>query len=162
MADDVTPPAAPPATTPVAAPAETPVATPVAAPGEAPEEGVTVYEAVGGMPFFQRLAAAFYEGIAVDPVLLPMYPSDDMEGAQHRLTLFLAQFWGGPLTYMEERGHPMLRARHMPFPVGPTERDHWLLHMSAAVERLTPPGEVRDAMMNYFVMAAEAMRNKDD
>jgi len=123
------------------------------------DDTVTVYEAVGGTPFFERLVNAFYEGIETDAVLRPMYPDDDMDGARHRLTLFLVQFWGGPTTYMEERGHPMLRARHMPFPIGSAARDHWLMHMAAAVERTTEPGEVRDALMNYFVPAAEAMRN---
>lgn len=123
------------------------------------EELITLYEAVGGMPFFERLVDAFYEGIAADPVLLPMYPADDMDGAKRRLTLFLGQYWGGPMTYNEERGHPMLRRRHMPFQVGPTERDHWLLHMAAAVERTTQPGQVRDLLMGYFVPAADAMRN---
>lgn len=123
------------------------------------DEGITLYEAVGGMPFFERLVAAFYEGVEHDPVLRPLYPDDDMAGAQRRLSLFLAQYWGGPPTYMEERGHPMLRMRHMPFHVGPTERDHWLLHMAAAVERCTEPGEVRDMLMGYFVPAAEHLRN---
>ncbi len=123
------------------------------------DDEVTVYEAAGGMPFFERLVDAFYEGVVTDTVLRPLYPEDDLDGARHRLTLFLAQYWGGPQTYMEERGHPMLRARHMPFAVGPTERDHWLLHMAAAVERCTEPGSVRDALMAYFVTAAEHMRN---
>jgi hemoglobin len=123
------------------------------------DDTVTVYEAVGGTPFFERLVDAFYEGVEADALLRPMYPADDMDGARHRLMLFLVQYWGGPTTYMEERGHPMLRARHMPFPIGSAERDHWLLHMAAAVERTTEPGEVRDALMNYFVPAAEAMRN---
>ena len=73
---------------------------------------MTLYEAVGGMPFFEELVDAFYEGVMPDPVLGPLYPPDDVDGARHRLTLFLAQYWGGPQTYMEERGHPMLRARH--------------------------------------------------
>lgn len=120
---------------------------------------VTLYDAAGGMPFFEHLVAAFYEGVRTDPVLRPLYPDDDMEGAQRRLTLFLAQYWGGPTTYMEERGHPKLRMRHMPFRVGPAERDHWLLHMAAAVERCTEPGPVRDALMGYFVPAAEHLRN---
>lgn len=122
------------------------------------DNGVTLYEAAGGMPFFERLVELFYVGIKGDPVLRPMYPDDDMEGAQRRLTLFLAQFWGGPMTYMEERGHPMLRARHMPFPIGPDERDRWLVCMAAAVEELTQPGDIRDLLMGYFVPAAEAMR----
>ncbi|MEY4175471.1 MAG: hypothetical protein RI900_2636 [Actinomycetota bacterium] len=122
-------------------------------------EQVTLYEAVGGLPFFQRLVDAFYEGVMPDPVLGPLYPPDDIAGAKHRLSLFLAQYWGGPHTYMEERGHPMLRMRHMPFRIGPTERDHWLLHMAAAVERCTEPGEIRDMLMGYFVPAAEHLRN---
>jgi hemoglobin len=120
---------------------------------------VTLYEAVGGMPFFERLVAEFYEGVIVDAVLRPLYPDDDLDGARHRLTLFLAQYWGGPTTYMEERGHPMLRARHMPFTVGAAERDHWLLCMAEAVERCTTPGTVRDRLMAYFVNAADHMRN---
>ncbi len=123
------------------------------------DDGVTLFEAVGGMPVFERLVDAFYEGVVTDAVLRPLYPDDDLDGARRRLTLFLAQYWGGPHTYMEERGHPMLRARHMPFQVGPAERDHWLLHMSAAVERCTEPGEIRDMLMGYFVPAAEHLRN---
>ena len=122
-------------------------------------EGVTLYEAVGGMLFFERLVARFYDGITADPVLRPMYPEDDMAGAQRPLALLPVQYWGGPTTYMEERGHPRLRMRHMPFHVGPAERDHWLLHMAAAVERVTEPGPVRDALMDYFVPAAEHLRN---
>jgi hemoglobin len=123
------------------------------------EAGVTLYEAVGGMPFFERLVGAFYEGVEHDAVLRPLYPDDDMAGAKRRLSLFLGQYWGGPTTYMEERGHPMLRMRHAPFQVGAAERDHWLLHMAAAVERCTPAGEIRDMLMGYFVPAAEHMRN---
>lgn len=122
-------------------------------------EAVSLYDAAGGMPFFAALVDAFYAGIVTDAVLLPLYPSDDLDGARHRLTLFLAQYWGGPTTYMEERGHPKLRLRHMPFHVGPAERDHWLLHMAAAVEQVTEPGPIRDALMNYFVPAAEHLRN---
>lgn len=123
------------------------------------DDKVTLFEAVGGLPFFERLVEAFYEGVMPDPVLGPLYPPDDIAGARRRLSLFLAQYWGGPHTYMEERGHPMLRMRHMPFRIGSTERDHWLLHMAAAVERCTEPGEVRDMLMGYFVPAAEHLRN---
>lgn len=122
-------------------------------------KSVTLYEAVGGMPFFERLVELFYVGVRADPVLRPMYPEDDMEGAQRRLALFLAQYWGGPMTYNEERGHPMLRARHMPFPIGPAERDRWLVCMAAALEELTEPGQVRDLLIGYFAPAADAMRN---
>ena len=98
----------------------------------------TLYSRVGGMPFFEELVDDFYAGVAHDGVLLPLYPErPDLRGARHRLTLFLAQYWGGPTTYMDERGHPRLRMRHMPFHVGALERDRWLVHMAAAVER--PP-----------------------
>ncbi len=116
------------------------------------------------MPFFETLVDAFYEGVVTDEVLLPLYPEHpDLTGARHRLTLFLAQYWGGPTTYMEERGHPRLRMRHVPFHVGPLERDRWLVHMAAAVEhvcdeRSTPDGIV-DELMAYFVPAAEHLRN---
>jgi hemoglobin len=116
------------------------------------------------MAFFEHLVDAFYEGVATDDVLLPLYPEQpDLTGARHRLTLFLAQYWGGPQTYMDERGHPKLRMRHFPFHVGPLERDRWLLHMSAAVERTCTDesiGEaIADEMMAYFVPAAEHLRN---
>jgi hemoglobin len=120
----------------------------------------TLYDRVGGMPFFERLVDRFYEGVVTDPVLLPLYPEqDDLAGARHRLTLFLAQYWGGPTTYMEERGHPRLRMRHMPFRVGPDERDRWLLHMADAVEATTDDPEVRLTLLRYFVPAAEHLRN---
>ena len=119
----------------------------------------TLYDAVGGMPFFERLVDAFYEGVATDQVLRPLYPAGDLSVSRRHLTLFLAQYWGGPTTYNDERGHPKLRLRHMPFHVGPAERDHWLLHMGAAVEQVTEPGDVRDALMNYFVPAADHLRN---
>jgi len=110
------------------------------------------------MSFFVALVDAFYEGVAADAVLRPMYPDDLTESRRH-LALFLAQYWGGPQTYSEERGHPRLRLRHMPFRVGVAERDHWLLHMAAAVERTTDSEAVRATLMNYFVAAAEHLRN---
>lgn len=121
---------------------------------------VTVYEAVGGMPFFERLVARFYEGVAADEVLRPMYP-EDLGAPTRHLTLFLAQYWGGPLTYDEERGHPRLRMRHAPFAIGPEARDRWLVHMRAAVVALAPPPPARDALLDHFGTAAEAMRNRD-
>jgi hemoglobin len=125
-------------------------------------EGPTLYEAVGGLPFFERLVAAFYAGVAEDPAILKVYPNpEDLGPARRRLTLFLAQYWGGPTTYSQERGHPRLRARHFPFEIGPLERDRWLVHMSAAIERVDPPPAVRDELERYFGMAAEAMRNQD-
>ncbi len=116
------------------------------------------------MAFFERLVDAFYEGVATDEVLLPLYPEQpDLAGARHRLTLFLAQYWGGPTTYLEERGHPRLRMRHLPFSIGPLERDRWLVHMAAAVETvcddLLEPGGIADELMAYFVPSAEHLRN---
>ena len=122
---------------------------------------LTVYDRVGGMPFFENLVDRFYEGVAADPVLRPVYPEQDLAGARHRLTLFLAQYWGGPRTYDEERGHPRLRMRHFPFAIGPAERDRWLVHMRAAIADLAPPTDVAEALDRYFDNAAEAMRNRE-
>ena len=123
---------------------------------------VSFYEQVGGMPFFERLVDAFYEGVVTDDVLLPLYPEpDDLAPARRRLTLFLAQYFGGPHTYLEERGHPMLRRRHFPFPIGPLQRDRWLVHMAAAVEATSDDPEVRARLLSYFVPAAEHLRNDD-
>lgn len=122
---------------------------------------LTVYERVGGMPFFERLVDRFYDGVAADPVLRPVYPEQDLAGARHRLTLFLAQYWGGPRTYDDERGHPRLRMRHAPFAIDGAARDRWLVHMRAAIAELAPPADVADAFERYFDNAAEAMRNRD-
>jgi hemoglobin len=112
------------------------------------------------MAFFEKLVEVFYEGIATDEVLLPLYPEQsDLTGARERLHLFLAQYWGGPTTYMEQRGHPRLRMRHMPFVIGALERDRWLIHMAAAVEAATQDPEIRAELMAYFVPAAEHLRN---
>lgn len=120
----------------------------------------TVYERVGGIEFFERLVDAFYEGVATDPVLLPLYPDQaDLGPARRRLTLFLAQYWGGPSTYSDERGHPRLRMRHMPFHVGPLERDRWLHHMVNAVDRVTDDLDLQRVLLGYFVPAAEHLRN---
>ena len=120
----------------------------------------TLYEAVGGMPFFEGLVAHFYADVADDQVLRPLYP-EDLEPPTRHLTLFLAQYWGGPTTYDAERGHPRLRMRHAPFAVGPGERDRWLLHMRAAVDAMDPPKPARRALLEYFETAAEAMRNRE-
>ena len=121
---------------------------------------VPLFDAVGGMAFFERLVDDFYDGVAADEVLAPLYPeAPDFSGARRRLTLFLAQYWGGPGTYSRLRGHPRLRMRHFPFPIGPRERERWMVHMTAAVERNTPEGAVRDALLRYFVSASEQMVN---
>jgi len=122
----------------------------------------TLYELAGGMSFFEALVDRFYEGVAGDPELLSLYPEPgDLAGARHRLTLFLAQYWGGPRTYDEERGHPRLRMRHVPFAIGPAERDLWLAHMREAVAFVEAPPGVAERLLAYFEMAAEAMRNRD-
>ena len=122
----------------------------------------TVFDAAGGMSFFERLVDVFYDGVAADPDLLRVYPQpEDLGPARHRLALFLAQYWGGPSTYSEERGHPRLRMRHFPFEIGPAERDRWLIHMRAAIDQVSPPAEVRAELERYFGTAAEAMRNRD-
>jgi hemoglobin len=120
----------------------------------------SVYEQVGGMPFFERLVDAFYAGVAGDEVLAPLYPEQpDFTGARHRLALFLAQYWGGPSTYSQERGHPALRMRHMRFKVGPAERDRWLQHMASAVDEVCDDPSIADELMRYFASAAEHLRN---
>lgn len=124
-------------------------------------EELSLYDAAGGMPFFESLVDRFYEGVAGDPLLRPLYPEPDLAGARHRLTLFLAQYWGGPRTYDEERGHPRLRMRHAPFAIGPAERDAWLRHMREAISWTDPPPAVAARLHAYIDMAAEAMRNRD-
>jgi hemoglobin len=122
----------------------------------------TLYDAVGGLPFFERLVGRFYDAVAADPILLPLYPQqDDLGPARRRLTLFLAQYWGGPRTYDQERGHPRLRQRHFSFEIGPEARDRWLLHMRAAMEGENLAPEIAAQLHAYFDMAAEAMRNRD-
>ena len=120
----------------------------------------TLYHRAGGTPFFEALVGRFYAGVAEDPILRPVYPEPELAGARHRLTLFLIQYWGGPTTYDQERGHPRLRMRHAPFAIGPVERDRWLVHMRAAVAEIAPPPEVAAELERYFAMAAEAMRNR--
>ncbi|MEM7324587.1 MAG: globin [Actinomycetota bacterium] len=121
----------------------------------------TVYEAVGGDPFFHGLAERFYEGVAQDPELLAMYPNpDDLTDAIDHLALFLIQYWGGPTTYSDSRGHPRLRMRHMPFAIGQRERDAWVHHMTNAV--LTAPDldeAITARFLDYFTMAADHLIN---
>ena len=102
-------------------------------------QAVSFYEAVGGEEFFTRLVHRFYQGVAEDPMLRPVYPAKDLGPAEEHLRLFLMQYWGGPRTYDEERGHPRLRMRHAPFAIGPVARDRWLAHMRAAIAGMAPP-----------------------
>ena len=123
------------------------------------DESTPLYELVGGSAFFEGLVDHFYEGVAADPVLRRLYPEDDLGPAKERLTLFLVQYWGGPTTYSDTRGQPMLRRRHFPFAIGPLERDHWLQWMLAAVDAMAPSADVKVQLVKYFVPAADAMRN---
>lgn len=117
------------------------------------------YARVGGRPTFERLVRRFYEGVRTDDVLWPMYPEDDLEGAIQRLTGFLEQYWGGPTTYSQERGHPRLRMRHMPFKVNPDARDRWLQHMRVAVDELELSPLHEATLWGYLDRAAHAMVN---
>jgi hemoglobin len=121
---------------------------------------MSLFEEVGGSQFFDRLVDRFYEGVATDDVLLPLYPEQsDLSGAKKRLTLFLQQYWGGPTTYSDERGHPRLRQRHFPFVIGQLERDRWMVHMMAAVDELSPNESVHKQLAEYMEMASTAMIN---
>ena len=121
---------------------------------------MSLFEEVGGSQFFDRLVDRFYAGVATDDVLLPLYPEQsDLSGAKERLTLFLQQYWGGPTTYSDERGHPRLRQRHFPFVIGERERDRWMVHMMAAVDELSPNETVRQQLTEYMTMASTAMIN---
>lgn len=119
----------------------------------------TFYEAVGGHETFVRLVDRFYEGVATDPLLRPMYPEEDLTGAKWRLRAFLEQYWGGPTTYSEQRGHPRLRMRHAPFKVNPAARDRWLHHMRVAVDELQLPPMYEATLWDYLERAAHSMIN---
>jgi hemoglobin len=133
-----------------------------AAPGPArrptPEE---TFAAMGGERTFRELVARFYEGVAQDPVLRPMYPEEDLEPAKDRLTWFLVQYWGGPPRYGQERGHPRLRMRHASFAIGEAERDAWLRHMREALESLDLQEPARTTLWSYLENAADALRNRE-
>ncbi|MFC0865306.1 globin [Sphaerimonospora cavernae] len=123
------------------------------------EQTESFYDAVGGEETFRRLVHRFYEGVATDPLLRPMYPEDDLDGAEERLRLFLIQYWGGPNTYSERRGHPRLRMRHVPFVIGERERDAWLGHMQDAIHSLELPPERAEQLWKYLVYAAYSLVN---
>jgi len=123
-------------------------------------ETISLYEAIGGEPAFRRLVHRFYQEVAADPELRPVYPSRDLGPAEEHLRLFLIQYWGGPATYNERRGHPRLRMRHAHFAIGPAERDAWLGHMRTALDELELD-EVHDAQLwEYLVMAAHSLVNQ--
>ncbi len=124
-----------------------------------PERPVTFFEAVGGEETFRRLVERFYAGVAADPVLRALYPEDDLGPAAERLRMFLIQYWGGPTTYSNQRGHPRLRMRHAPFAIGSVARDAWLRHMRAALDSIGLSPEDDRTLWNYLSSAAESMRN---
>ena len=121
----------------------------------------TFYERAGGEKTFNDLVSHFYALVAVNPILRPMYPENDLHGAGRRLQLFLEQYWGGPTTYSQERGHPRLRMRHAPFHISELERDVWLKHMQSAVDGLEMKPDLKEQLWNYLVMAANSMVNQE-
>ncbi|SDT15897.1 globin [Microlunatus soli] len=122
----------------------------------------TFYEQFGGAPVFEKLVHHFYLGVADDPELRALYPEEDLGPAEVRLRMFLEQYWGGPTTYSEQRGHPRLRMRHLPFAVTPDMRDRWLQHMRAALDEVALPAEQDQIFWDYLSRAAYAMVNTFD
>jgi hemoglobin len=119
----------------------------------------TFYEAVGGEETFTRLVRRFYQEVAADPMLRPVYPAKDLGPAEEHLRLFLIQYWGGPSTYNELRGHPRLRMRHVRFRIGEAERDAWLRHMRTALDELALDPPLDAQLWEYLVMAAHSLVN---
>ncbi|GAA4475502.1 globin [Rhodococcus olei] len=123
---------------------------------------ISFYDAVGGADTFRALTARFYEEVAKDEIVRPLYPEEDLAPAERRMRMFLEQYWGGPRTYSDERGHPRLRMRHQPFKIGPLERDAWLRCMHIAIDSIdeqTLDAEHRRALVEYMDMAAASMMN---
>jgi hemoglobin len=120
----------------------------------------SLYEAIGGEPAFHRLVHRFYTEVAADPELRRVYPSQSLGAAEEHLRLFLIQYWGGPATYNELRGHPRLRMRHARFTIGPAERDAWLRHMRTALDELELDPSHDTQLWDYLVMAAHSLVNQ--
>ena len=120
---------------------------------------MSLYDEVGGEPVFRQLVDVFYEGVATDPVLRPLYEGEDLEPAKERLRLFLEQYWGGPTTYQQTRGHPRLRMRHVIWQIGERERDAWLSHMARAVDSLDLDERHRAAVWDHLERAAHMLVN---
>lgn len=121
-------------------------------------ETESLYARVGGDDFFVKLVERFYAGVAGDPLLRPLYPAD-LTGPREHLTLFLVQYWGGPRTYGDQRGHPRLRMRHAPFVIGRAQRDAWLTHMTTSVLAAELPEAETTELLHYFDMAAKSLQN---
>jgi hemoglobin len=126
------------------------------------QPGPTFYDLVGGEETFHRLVARFYAGVREDPILRPLYPEDELDAAEIRLRMFLVQYWGGPRTYSDQRGHPRLRMRHAPFAIGTAERDAWIRNMRNAVDSLELPPDQDETLWRYLEMAANSMQNQWD
>lgn len=125
----------------------------------AADTAATLYDRVGGEKTFTALVHRFYEGVATDPLLRPLYPEEDLGPAEERLALFLIQYWGGPTTYGDQRGHPRLRMRHVRFHIGETERDLWLTHMRTALDSVELDPALDAQLWDYLVMAAHSLVN---
>jgi hemoglobin len=119
----------------------------------------TFYDEIGGSETIRAIVARFYEGVATDEVLRPIYPEDDLGPAEERFAMFLEQYWGGPTTYSEQRGHPRLRMRHAPFAVTLEARDHWLTHFRAALDAAALTPEQDEQFWDYVTHAAQFMVN---
>jgi hemoglobin len=119
----------------------------------------TFYDEIGGEPTITSIVAAFYRGVAGDEVLRPLYPEDDLGPAEERFRTFLMQYWGGPTTYSDRRGHPRLRMRHAPFAVTPVAKEHWLAHFRAALDEVGLPPEQDAQFWDYVTHAAQFMVN---
>ena len=119
----------------------------------------TFYDEIGGFDTFKRLVDKFYEGVASDEVLRPPYPEEDLAPAAERFTLFLVQYWGGPTTYSDNRGHPRLRMRHAPFAVTPNAKEHWLRHFRAGLDEVALTPEQDAELWDYITRAAHSMVN---
>jgi hemoglobin len=124
--------------------------------------GTTFYDEIGGHATIAAIVKRFYEGVATDPVLRPLYPEEDLGPAEDRFTLFLCQYWGGPTTYSDRRGHPRLRMRHAPFAVTPRAKDHWLRHFEEGLDSVGLTPEQRAQFWDYITHAAQFMVNSFD
>ena len=121
----------------------------------------TFYDRVGGRATFEQLVSHFYALVAIDPILKPMYPDEDFHGAARRLMMFLEQYWGGPTSYQQERGHPRLRMRHAQFPIDLAARDAWLRCMKSAVDELDIEVADRVILWSYLELAANSLVNRE-
>jgi hemoglobin len=119
----------------------------------------TFYDEIGGEETITAIVAAFYRGVATDEVLRPLYPEEDLGPAEERFRTFLMQYWGGPTTYSDRRGHPRLRMRHAPFAVTPVAKEHWLRHFRAALDEVALPPEQDAQFWDYVTHAAQFMVN---